>query len=350
AAVRAHCAAGGTAILHLPDAALAGRLGFTLAAADLRHLTRADAHALSEGLSNDDLWWQPEKGYEWLTPAKTAGKPPIVQAVVEPAAGVSAVLAPAGLAELPLGQGRLVVDLVRWSARHDDQPVRAQRYLRTLLANCGADLGALPVSEYRPLNLAALANTALAGSEAGVAQPRAGWPGPGANDLRYFPVNGTGMDPRLRVPAPREPLPAQMHLAGVPFLTIDRERQPCDALVPAKDASVDLPVTGAVRRLWLAGGAGGWIGDAPQLATVWRYADGSSAESVAIGGDHLGTVLERTPVKRGVVGWTGLTPQRDDAVVWVWSHDNPHPERKLAGLSLRGLAGNVAVVGATVER
>lgn len=350
AAVRAHCARGGTAILHLPDAALAGRLGITLATADLRHLTRAGAHALSEGLSNDDLWWQPEKGYEWLTPAKTAGKPPIVQAVVEPAAGVSAALAPAGLAELPLGPGRLVVDLVRWSARHDDQPVRAQRYLRTLLANCGADLGALPVSEYRPLNLAALANTALAGSEAGVAQPRAGWPGPGANDLRYFPVNATGMDPRLRVPAPREPLPAQMHLAGVPFLTIDRECQPCDALVPAKDATVDLPATGAVRRLWLAGGAGGWIGDAPQLATVWRYADGSSAESMAVGGDHLGTVLERTPVKRGVVGWTGLTPQRDDAVVWVWSHDNPHPERTLAGLSLRGLAGNVVVVGATVER
>jgi hypothetical protein len=71
---------------------------------------------------------------------------------------------------------------------------------------------------------------------------------------------------------------------------------------------------------------------------------------VALGGDHLGTVLERTPVRRGVVGWTGPTPTRDDAVVWVWSHDNPQPGRPLAGLALRGVAGGVAVVGATLER
>lgn len=350
AAVRAHCARGGTVVLHLPDAALARGLGVALVPGEYRHLGRAGAHPLSEGLSNDDLWWQPEKGYDWLAPAKTTGKPPIVTTVVEAAAGIGLPFAPAGLAVLPLGGGRLVIDLVRWSARIDDQPVRSQRYLRTLLANCGADLGALPRVEYQPLALDAVADTPLAGSEAGVAKAHAGWPGPGANDLRYFPVNATGMDPRLRVPAPREPLPATMQLAGVPFRTIDRERQANDAVVPAKDAVVELPATGEVRRLWLAGGAGGWIGDAPQLAVVWRYADGSSAESVALGGDHLGTVLERTPVRRGVVGWTGLTPTRDDVVVWVWSHDNPQPGRPLAGLALRGVAGGVAIVGATLER
>lgn len=350
AAVRAHGARGGTVVLHLPDAALARSLGATLKPAECRHLGRAGAHALSEGLSNDDLWWQPEKGYDWLAPGKTAGKPPIVTAVVEAGPDVELPLVPAGLAVLPLGSGRLVIDLVRWSARVEDQPVRSQRYLRTLLANCGADLGVLPQVAYQPVAIDAVANTPLAGTEAGVARPHPGWPGPGANDLRYFPVNATGMDPRLKVPAPREPLPAVMHLAGVPFHTIDREHQADDALVPAKDASVDLPATGPVQRLWLAGGAGGWIGDGPQLAVVWRYADGSSDESLAIGGDHLGTVLERTPVRRGVVGWSGLTPTRDDAVVWVWSHDNPHPERPLTGIALRGVTGGVAVVGVTLER
>ncbi|MBN8525433.1 MAG: hypothetical protein J0M02_08865 [Planctomycetes bacterium] len=350
AAVRAHCGGGGIAVLHLPDAALARNLGVTLAPGEHRHLGLAGAHPLSAGLSADDLWWEPESGYDWLVPAKTAGKPPIITAVVAAAAGGEFPFTPAGLAALPLGGGRLVIDLVRWSVRIDDQPVRSQRYLRTLLANCGADLGSMPPADYLPLTLDRVADTPLAGSEAGVTDPHPGWPGPGANDLRYFPVNTTGMDPRLHVPAPRVPLPAVMQLAGVPFRTIDRERQANDAIVPARNALVEMPASGAIRRLWLAGGAGGWIGNVPQLAVVWRYADGSSAESVAIGGDHLGSVLERTPMRRGVVGWSGPTPTRDDAVVWVWSHDNPQPGRPVSGLALRGIAGGVAIVAATIER
>jgi hypothetical protein len=348
--VRAHCANGGTAVLHLPDAALAERLGVHVQASEQRHINRAAPHPLSEGLSNDDLWWEPEKGYDWLLPTKTMGKPPIITAQVQVETGIEAVLSPPGLARMRLGSGVLIVDFVRWSNRQDDQPVRAQRYLRTLLGNCGVELQAQTIGAFTPLSIAVQANTALAGSEAGVAEPHPGWPGPGANDLRYFPVNATGMDPRLHVPAPREPLPTEICLAGIPFLTIDRERQAYDAIVPAKDAVVDVPASGIVRRLWLAGGAGTWIGDGAQLATVWRYADGSRAESVAYGGDHVGTVLERAPVKRGVVGWTGLTPVRDDVVVWVWGHDNPHPELQLAGISLRGVSGVVAIVGVTVER
>jgi hypothetical protein len=345
--VRAHCAQGGTVLLHQPSPNLAQSLGAILVPLELRHLSLGRPHPLSEGLSNDDLWWQPAKDYDWLSPDKTASKPPIITVQVQAGDGIEGVLQPAGLARMRLGAGEVVLDLVRWSTRHDDQPVRSQRYLRTVLANCGVDLDAPLPGELVPLSMTALTNTALAGSEAGDVP---GWPGPASNDLRYFPVNATGMDPRLRVPAPREPLPTLMHLAGIPFATIDRERQTHDALVLAVDATADLPVDGTVRRLWLAGGAGSWIGDKAQLATVWHYADGGSAESLAYGSDHVGSVLERTPVSRGVVGWTGPTPTRDDAVVWVWSHDNPHPERRLARVSLRGISGAVAVVGMTIER
>lgn len=354
--ITGHLAHGGTVVLHEPGAGLIQALGTIIGhelrvqPANVRHLRREGAHVLTEGLSNDDLWWEPSQGYSWLAPEKTAGKPPIITAIIT-GSGIELPLTPAGLAVVPVGQGRLVIDLVRWSERMADQPVRARRYLRTVLTNLGADLGTLSPTEWAPLTLGSAANTSLAGSEAGVAHQQIGWPGPGSNDLRYFPVNRTGMDPRLKVPAPREPLPSMLQLAGVPFMPIDRELQAFDAVVLAKEATVTIAAKGSARRVWLAGGAAGWLGDGQtQLAVVWCYANGTTDESLAVAGDHLGTVLERTPMRRGLVGWTGPTPTHEDAVVWVWSHDNPHTDRQLTGITLRGVAGGVAVMGVTLER
>lgn len=352
-AVSAHLAAAGTVLVHRPDAqavaTLAARcsIGLRSVPANDRHLLRNGADPLSDGIANDDLWWEPAKGYEWLAPEKTAGKPPIISSALAIDSPAVVPFMPAGLIAVTVGRGRLVVDTVRWSECLGDQPVRSLRYLRTILGNLGADLGSAPVADWACLDIAPLCTTALAGNASG-----GGWPGPGRDDLRYFPVNRTGMDPRLNVPAPVVPMPVPVHLAGVPFRITERVGEPArDAIVPTADQVVALPATGLVSRLWLAGGNASWVGDGkPLLRIIWRYADGSQREVAALGGEHLGPVIERTPVRTGLVGWIGPTPTRDDAVVWVWPMENPEPARELNGIELRGITGTCAVVGATLER
>ncbi len=64
-----------------------------------------------------------------------------VQPVGEDEASLTVHATPAGLASMPVGRGRLVVDLVRWDEPDERNEPRARRFLASILAKLGARAG-----------------------------------------------------------------------------------------------------------------------------------------------------------------------------------------------------------------
>lgn len=356
---------GVTVLVQNADSSTAQRLTSALGGtiqvetATIRKACRSGNSALLDGLSNADFYWVQKK--------KTSGKESTRD--VDDALATSSLtlsgnlratqpLTPSLLAEIPVGAGRIILCQVQWDSSSAAFPVQSRRVLAALLKNCGVPVGEdVPVMrEFRPLDLSGFANRGFHDQPERKDLPR-GWFGGGEDDLRYFPVNLTGIDPYNDMPQPKEEFPVSaMYYAGIPFRLVNPEDnggKSCLVLSAAEAGGglADLKVPGTVDGLWFLGALEKMMPrDTAVLSVSWQYEDGSREDSKLQAGADLQGYQYAAQVSGGMVGWRGNTKKYIDAVLWTWKTANPHPEKLVKSVLLRadGACG-VAITGVTLE-
>ena len=349
ALIHTDLAAGSTVILQRPRSdllrALKPILGrdIALQPTDAAQILRRQPHPLLDGISNDDLFWKTASG---TYPILSAG---ITGAV----AAKNALTEPAGVVPVPVPTGRLILCTIRWDQVLQALPQRATRLARTLLGNAGADMGRriLAPRTWVSLDLSAVANRGFHD------QPETpgtrGWFGGGPDDMRYFPVNRTGIDPRNHVPAPREPFPETVTLAGVSFSLCNPEKHKGRSCIVLEDAAKEITVLlGAkAQRLWLLGALRDMVKHGTDVLRVeFRYADGAREQSTCQVGVHVdGFAYQRKPLTRGRVAWTGDNGSRKGVALYAWPVINPAPKKQITHIALTAQDKPIAIIAITAE-
>ncbi len=299
---------------------------------------------LVEGLNNLDFYWrrvvEGESGdsSSQVSAGVKEGRGQ-VEYVVRVAEAAD-YLFPGGLVEVPVGQGRVIVDQVKWETSEDGLGCgSAKRIVATMLTNLGiiqrppVPRAVLPRNvKYVPIDLSAVANRGLVDKVSGDGEGWLEW-GPGA-DLSAFPTG-------------------DITLGGVPFsvptgdknaimLRVSPDSVKALAGYPAR---VTIPVNASkVAGLWFLH-TGGWAyGDAPFGFREIRYADGSR-EIITLNGANMADWnygRDQFPDEEGTtttVAWKGSNQvyacTRVYKTLWV----NPHPGKdiKEVVLSTEGL-------------
>lgn len=305
-----------------------------------------------DGVSNSDLLWakNPEQLFERMIieqiRRKTyAGKElPMADSLIRTQKGVP-LLNPCAAVVWRLKRGRLIVSSLNWITTL--KKGKAARVMGTLLRNLG---GVISKSEkrndYRPVELKKSMNRAFWHRPQ---EGRNGWFGNEKDDMRYFPVNVTGIDPDLHVPAPVEKFPAGLrNFGGIDFELVDPESnggKGCVILKPGE--TLTLKTGGKFVRLWFLGASGTMLPKGKAIAGL-RWSGLRSAETIRAGFE-LNGYQYISECETGTIGWIGRNPARHDAVMWVWSVNNPHPENRVESVKITARVP-LALVAVTEEQ
>ena len=302
---------------------------------DREILDRRDG--LLTGINNLDLYWRPtvpgwtDDRVEWqvsygVEKGKSRGQADYVVKVD----GVGDYLFPGGLVEVSVGNGRVIIDQLKWEMSEKDLACGSPaRYVSMLLTNLGvlrkppAAKPSLPAGvAYTCIDLSSVANRGLRDDKAGDGLGWVDW-GP-EQDLRDFPTGQGNFD-------------------GVPFL-VNKGDKNCIVLRCNDDwvkgltqypAAVTIPLNKKnIAGLWFMH-TGGWMyGDKPFAWREINYADGSSA-TIALNNSNCADWNfghDNFPAEEGTlttIAWKGsckaVPITRVYKTLWV----NPHPEKEI---------------------
>ncbi len=354
-----HLEEGGTVVLQRLSQENAAKLNpilkthLSLAEAAVTNLVRQPGSPVFEGISNDDLCWSNCGNKVWDASGKKAPKnaPSQVSSLLAQDPSIVPLTTPTGIAQIKTAKGVLIVCQLNWDTLANAAPLKSARFAMTFLKNLGADIGNLDLRQrtYATIGLSDLANRGF--ETHGISS---GWFG-GEDDLRFFPVNRTGIDPFLKVPQPVEIFPDKpVTMGGVPFEIIDPEKnhgRSCIVLEPDGIQTVSIPAGRHVHTVWLLGSLGSVVGKPQKVATItWQYAQGQEQTMPIESCVQLNGYQWPKEVSKGKIGWTGPSEKQQEAVVWVWDHQNPLPDQKVTAIRI-DLAGSdkLAIIAATGE-
>ena len=343
-------------------AELSRLVGFPIAIepAKLFHLVRKGRPALLDGLSNGDFYWS-RKELETAAPI-TEGTTPIAEhvLVLPDDSPCHAMTDPCTLATAPLGDGRLVLDQIRWAEATELEKVHAGRIGTRLLANLGARFQREDTAAKRTfafVDLRAHANRGFHDKVKG--DGKGGWTDEGIFDMRHFPVNRTGFDEHGN-PMDKELFTPRIHCGGVDFGIIDPEAnqgRSCIVLGSAdpalKPGSAAVEVGRRADMLWLLHAADGyWNNNAAfEVANLRvRYADGEETVAPLVNTKHLHDWRVAASLSEGWIGWMGGNGRHAPCVLYVWGWRNPRPEQPIAAIEIEsGEKYRYILVAATCE-
>ncbi len=311
-----------------------------------------------DGIANADLYWvkntieifnrNSKARVQKSTQPFTSKELPAANYLVRGSRGES-LLEPSAAAVWNLKRGKVVVCNLLWKDFVSSQKQYVARFIGTVLRNQQAIVAldkALP--EYIQLDISTLANR---GFWHQTENKVPGWFGQADDDMRYFPVNVTGIDPVLKLPQPKDEFPETLqNFSGIDFRLVNPEKNNSKScIVMAKNQSATIPVNRKSRNLWFLGAAAQMLTKgADALEITWRYQDGSTAVQLARGGIELQGYHYVSPVENGSAAWIGPNPSRTDAVIWVWPQRNPQPEKTVKEIVLKAVEP-MAVVAVTNE-
>jgi hypothetical protein len=325
----------------------------TLAKADVTNLVRKPGNPLLDGISNDDLCWQNCGKKVWAASGKKAAKnaPSQVSSLLVDHPSIVPLTTPAGIARIETDQGRLFVCQLNWDTLANVAPARSARFALTFLKNLGADIGNLDLNQrtYAAIELPRLMNRGFE-----TQGQSTGWFGED-DDMRFFPVNRTGIDPFLKVPKPVESFPEKpVTMGGVPFKITDPDQNngtSCIVLEPSANKTVLIPIGRKVHSVWLLGALSQMLSKRQNVASLtWQYAQGPEQTVPIESTVHLNGYQWTKEVTKGKIGWTGPSKKQHEAVVWAWDHRNPVPDQTVTAIRI-DLTGSdkLAIIAATSE-
>jgi hypothetical protein len=281
---------------------------------------------LTAGLSLLDLYWK-----RYYSDAQANGQiedpkrsiEPLQEFAVQVATGTELVF-PGALVEVPVGQGRLVLDQRRWTTSHKELRRLADRQLSALLTGLNVAIVPPPPPRelprevaYRTIDLTPYANRSLVDDVA--EDGKGSWNDQGtACDLRALPTG-------------------RQNFQGIPFL-IGEGPLNCILLAnPRKGGDtlpreVALPLGYAIEGLCFLHTSAWTDGDGTEIATYSvEYADGAAVTVPLRGGVSLYDWIGPKPFlaetgTRSVTAWTGSCDRFPVVAVYRMLWVNPRPE------------------------
>jgi hypothetical protein len=278
-------------------------------------------------------------------------------------------VSPSALVKIPDGKGYWLVSTIDFGAGKKAGGEKTYRLSQNLFTNFGLSPCRDDVVEYgnfQSISLVKYVNRGFQDDRAD--NGKGGWTDQGESDLRFFPVNLSGLD-RFKLPSPPpKDFPHQMILGNVAFEILDpREHngKSCLMLEPGyKELPLvtpgdyipevkGIPIDRKFDRLYSLHSAG-WA-SSPSRTTLWwyifHYSDGTTAKiSVRQDVDVADwTSPRRLPNAR--VGWAGDSMTRSPVGLFVAGFDNPFPQQKVKTLEIvsarsQGIPGIVALTTA----
>jgi hypothetical protein len=301
---------------------------------DKQMLERRDG--LVEGLNNLDFYWRPQidgeggDSRQQISQGTKKGQDRGQVLYRVAIKGGTEQLFPGGLLQVPVGDGRLIIDQIKWEAPGDKMIGGSPaRVISVMLTNLGilqklpAPKPALPPTvTWAPVDLSSVVNRGLKDEKAGDGLGWKDW-GP-EQDLGDFQTG-------------------KVNLGGTPFVIAAGDKN-CIVLHASKGrirsvsdypASVTIPV----NRKNVAGlyflHTGGWLGGVNPFA--WReicYADGT-LESIPLNGSNTGDWnyghddFPIEEVTTTTVAWKGSCKMYPVTRVYKTLWVNPHPEKEI---------------------
>ena len=282
---------------------------------------------LTPGLSHIDLYW---KRYDGSEGASAQAEDPSlkIEDLIQYSAAVEGAVEhvfPGGLVEVPVGQGRLVLDQLRWETQHPQLERLSGRVSSSLMMGLNIAIDpytptrALPREiAYKTLDLTSLANRGFADEKGEDGQ--GGWSDQGPDcDLRSFPTG-------------------RQNFGGVPFqvgteprccIVLKSDARPFPESLPAE---VSIPLGFRVEGLSFLHAAT-YAGNGQQVG-LYRieYADGTGHDISLVADENIRdwvsppALLPREKVTQSRIAWTGTTKLFPVVSVFQMLWVNPRPE------------------------
>jgi Tfp pilus assembly protein PilF len=282
---------------------------------------------LTPGLSHVDLYWKQFAGDEgaiWQAELPKYKIEDLCYWSVSSSGAVEHVF-PGALVEIPVGEGRLIVDQIRWETATQKLLLPSRRVVSALIAGLGVAVAPYvpardlpPNIVYKPVDLSLFCNRGFKDDVGD--DGKGGWSDQGPNaDLREFPT-------------------VSQNFGGVPF-AVGQEPNCCVVLRSSQrpfpewmPAEVTIPVGFPVEGLCFLHSVT-WSGEG-QHAGVYQvqYADGTSQEINLVSGENIRDWTAppaEFPRERGTrsrVAWTGTTKLFPIVCVFQMLWVNPKPE------------------------
>jgi hypothetical protein len=344
AAIRAYANAGGTVILHRAQpkhqAWLAALTGCETSVevqpyqgwVDRQMLQRRDG--LLTGLNNLDLYWRTQRIQEdgaahWQVSdgVELGQERGQVQYRVK-VKGVADYLFPGGLVEVPVGQGRVIIDQIKWEVSDKDMVCGSPaRCISALLTNLGVDRK-LPAAKpalpkgvvYEPIDLSSVANRSFKDDKAGDGVGWLDW-GPEA-DLSSFPTG-------------------KVNLGGVPYLVPAGDKNAIMLRVNPEfikslekyPDSVAIPVGKRSVAGFYFLHTGGWAGGVAAFGERRIEYDDGTKEVMRLNGSNMADWnpgVDNFPDEEGTtttVAWKGANTMYPTIRVYQTLWVNPYPQK-----------------------
>ncbi len=360
-AVKTCCTRGGSVFIDEPGIACAGQLErltdkqIRLRPSKTFQLVKLRNGGLFSGLSNRDFYWARNadaaykqfmqnlygRRYDYKGESMLSGEILIKN--------TSFRLKPSGLVILPYAKGNIILSTIKWRKFLSVKADYAKRVISTLLHNLDVRINSnTSVVSYQPVEINKYANRDFRNRQNSQVK---GWFGNGNDDMRYFPVNRTGIDPELNVPCPVESFPSDpVNYGGIDYKLInpdDNKGRACIVLNPPK--SIKIGIDRKVNKIWILGALAKHLSTGTRSAKItFKYSDGSTGTAAIVAGIHLNGFQYLKEAEKGIAAWVGKTPKWKDAVLWSWAIDNPQPEKQIEHISITGLKP-MAIIAITLE-
>ena len=341
------------------------------------------ADPLLWGISNEELFWA--FGYWTERNNRTSGSKikdhrnngmvrtaKIASFAINPGSKDAIVpIDPAALVKVPQGHGFWLLSTLNLDDGAKAEPMKTIRLLEALATNLGLSPDANKIISYgsfQPISLAQVVNRGFQDDDPG--NGKGGWSDQGESDLRFFPVNLSGVDlAGLPTPIPKE-FPTRMILANAEFEILDPRQhhgKSCLMLTPNygrlpkvikgdyRDRVNGLKVGRRFDRLYSLHSSV-WNQAAPGQP-LWKYvlhyADGTSAQLPVRNKIEVGDWFKPRKLIKARVAWRGVAMKLSPVGLYIAGFDNPHPGKKVLTLDIisckaKGIPGIIAL--STAER
>ncbi len=282
-------------------------------------------------------------------------------------------VSPSTLVKIPDGKGFWLVSTIDFDAGKKAVGEKTYRWVQNLFTNLGLSPSrdhVVEYGDYQPVSLARYVNRGFQDDQPD--NGKGGWTDQGESDLRFFPVNLSGLDRfRLPCPPPKE-FPHQMILANVLFEILDpREHhgKSCLMLEPGyKELPLvtrgdyvpqvtGIPVDRTFDRLYSLHAAG-WASSptgTPLWWYVFHYSDGTMAKIPVRQDIDVADWAYPRRLPNARIGWTGDSMTRSSVGLFVAGFDNPWPQKKVQSLDIvsartQGIPGIIALTTASKNK
>ncbi len=328
--------------------------------------------ALLNGVANFDLaWYRPPSNQEqwsrpgiyWQCSMQTADPPVWCLESEENSSGIRLLTMPAFLAEVRIGDGRILLDTLPWENAVDKEREKVMRTIAMLCRNLGVKFMPVvkPKFHYQRLDLGKFANMGYWDRVAG--DGKGGWTDQGRNDMRMFLINHVGRNNYEEdgQPTPVPPFPEENIFCGIPFYLAAPKKNNGKGVLSFGSVMAQklmrevkgIPV-GTEADLFHVLHASAWMTDKPGTPVAeytLHYADGSRTVLPVRAQIDICDWWNFIPAANCQIAWAGRNKQ-GSVNLYLSTFRNPHPEKQIRSVDIRGglTAAQYVVVGITFAK